>query len=153
MRIIYGDVTTTGRRAIVHGCNSVGVMGAGAANAIAARWPGAEKVYREHVGPLWKTGISTLGTFTSWTEVGEPTIYNLVIQRGYGRGSRFTNYAALASGLIDVAKDFLELHPGFFAIATTKIGCGLGGGDWGIVGPILEDIEQMTDIEFEVYEL
>lgn len=135
MRIVYinGNLFDT-PFPIAHGCNMLGVMGAGIARDIKFNYPQAYKDYEKHLSSNL-SGVC-LGQVVSSFDVPHritgvlKTIYNLLIQPSVGRGHRQVSYDALAEAIASL--------PGQEPIAMPKIGAGLGGGDWRILASIVE---------------
>ena len=122
---------------IVHGCNARGVMGAGVAKAVKARYPGAYHLYRgAHkgsgltVGHIIPYDVPTLAART------ELLIVNAITQENYGTEQRQVDYEGLYrcfSQIPQLAKAY-QLPDVHFPL----IGCGLAGGEWAIVEAIIE---------------
>ena len=114
-----------------HQVNCDGVMGAGIARQIAQRWPTVLATYRTAL----QNGSLTLGQ-TQFVRVGpRQWIANIAGQRHPTRSGRATDYAALAQGLTQFA-DFLRHHAVSGGLPY-GIGCGLAGGDWAVVEPLI----------------
>ena len=128
------DVTTG---IIVHGCNARGTMGAGVAKAVKARYPDAYRLYR---GVYERQGLAVGQIFPYLVpNGGEPPeliIVNAIIQQNYGTYRRQVDYDGLEQCLTQLpplaaAYRLRDVH---FPL----IGCGLAGGDWDVVAPIIE---------------
>lgn len=135
MKIIYkkGDVTEADEPVIVHGCNALGVMGAGVAKTIRDKFPKAYKEYRKEYEQF---GLR-LGTLVDGGTVGGKRIIHAITQGSYGTDRRQVNYES-------VYRCFEELNKrasssGIAAIAMPRIGSGLGGGHWPIIATIIEE--------------
>lgn len=133
-----GDITLVNHGIIVHQVNAQGVMGSGVAGHIRRRFPIAYQVYMEHIGTKYRVdrGFSLLGT-TSWAQINSGLhICNLVGQQFFGNdGKRYTSYDALYDGFEKVA-GMAKIYD--LPVHVPLIGCGLGGGKWSIVAPIIE---------------
>lgn len=136
MKITYlkGDAVRDPVRGVIcHCCNDIGAWGAGFVLALSAVYPGAERAYR------------MLGTY----ELGHCQIVpvrtglcvaNIIGQHGVGGVA--VRYDALAAGLETAALLGLPLH-------MPRLGCGLAGGKWSLVEPIL----QVLPVPVTVYDL
>jgi O-acetyl-ADP-ribose deacetylase (regulator of RNase III) len=139
MKTIKGDLIQAGLNGdvdlIIHQCNCFNTMKSGIAPKIAKAFPWAKEADdRTEKGDLSKLGRYSIGK-------GIPIIVNLYGQydwRGRSSGKVETNYRAIEDGLGRLAKD-LAISNFQGKIGIPKIGCGLGGGDWNIVRPIIED--------------
>jgi O-acetyl-ADP-ribose deacetylase (regulator of RNase III) len=140
--IIYikGDATcpqAKGVKIICHVCNDIGGWGKGFVLAISRRWEQPEAEYRAwHAAG--KHGGFSLGA-VQFVQV-EPYIWvaNMVGQRGMKRGSSGPpiRYEAVATCLQQVAVKAQELEA---SVHMPRIGCGLAGGEWSKVEPLIEE--------------
>lgn len=120
---------------IIHGCNAYGVMGAGFAKQVKDTYPRAYQDYRN----AYNFGGLPLGSVVTTIINHDLVIHSTVIQREYGRtGGRYINYEALYTCLETVNNriDLIEHKELHFP----KIGCGLAGGKWEIVGTMIETV-------------
>lgn len=159
-----GNALEASEYVLVHGCNSLGHMGAGIAKAIKEKWPKAYEVYRKFLDTY---GVLPLGTFTIYRQINPPKlIVNLITQENVGTQKRMVNYTALVSGLEmflgEYAEEILnkyerisDIPEELRKISLPRIGAGLGGGDWDIISVLLSDLEEMYDgvFEFVIYDL
>lgn len=137
---IKGDATcpqAKGVKLIGHVCNDLGRWGKGFVLALSDRWPEPEAEFRRWAAGGRNGGFS-LGA-VQFVQV-EPLIWvaNMVGQRGVKRGSGGPpiRYEAVARCLEQVATKALELGA---SVHLPRIGCGLAGGDWSAVEPIIEE--------------
>lgn len=154
---IKGDITKTEYKIIAHGVNTLGVMGAGVAKAIAMKWPKVEKEYQEWIAreaPTEKWRKLILGKVCfSWVEDHKKLICNIFTQTNVGRdGRKYASYTAITEGLTKVAEYCHRAAPNS-KIAIPEIGCGYGGLKWELVSELLKELEDRYDVEFVVYEL
>ncbi|VTR98341.1 Uncharacterized protein OS=Streptomyces sp. HGB0020 GN=HMPREF1211_01411 PE=4 SV=1: Macro [Gemmata massiliana] len=133
---LKGDATcpqAKGTKLICHVCNDIGGWGKGFVLALSRRWSEPESAYR-----AWFTARDgfVLGA-VQFVQV-EPYIWvaNLIGQRGTKTGSSGppVRYDAIATGLKTVAEKALELGA---SVHMPRIGCGLAGGDWSKVEPLV----------------
>lgn len=150
---IEGDATNPGAdgpRIIVHVCNDIGGWGKGFVVAISRRWKQPEAAYRQ-----WhKEGGDqpfALGQ-VQFVEV-EPELWvaNVIGQRGIRRssGSPPVRYDAIRDGLTKVAGLASEKSA---SVHMPRIGCGLAGGDWEEIEPIVEETLCSKSVSVTVYD-
>jgi len=149
-----GDILTSTADVICHQVNCKGVMGAGLAKQIRNKYPNVYDHYKWHCETFGQTsGVksSLLGNiildFGKDIDSGKQIIASLFAQDGYGRDKRYTDYEALRKGLKCLSL-FLGGHENTIAIPY-QMGCGLGGGDWNVVLPIVE--EELASYTIEVW--
>ena len=135
IKFINVDATKIDVDVLGHQCNTRGVMGAGIAKTIKQLYPDVYKEYRFYC--LDNTGL--LGTTQLVKSKEGKCIANIFGQDNYkGRGLK-TNYKALRKALEDLQYKMFCLNLKTLAIPYL-IGCGLGGGEWEIVGQIINDV-------------
>ena len=128
-------------------------MGAGVAKEIRTRFP---EVY-EKDSELHHTGYNILGS-CHCVKLKDPAasikyVANLYGQRDIGAGSRQLDYEAFYCALYKLR---VWMHSdGFYTSLAMpyKIGCGLAGGSWDIVEPIIREVFNQTDITINLYKL
>jgi len=133
-----GDLLSVTSGIIVHGCNAQGVMGSGVAKAIREKYPKAYDAYR-----LWhEMDFLKLGRCCPLFVTKELIVCNAITQDRYGTdGKQYVNYDALRTCFADVARYARapETPICFKDIHFPLIGCGLGGGDWKVIEPIIQE--------------
>lgn len=131
---------------VVHGCNALGVMGAGVARGVAAKFPAAFNVYREslHAG-------NNLGTISVAQVDTSMWIVNAITQSSVGGGKQIDDSAIMwcfrkvseFADIVDPARNIPIRFP--------KIGAGLGGGDWGVISAnlnfVIDEMHSARDRE------
>lgn len=133
---IVGDATepqATGKRIIVHICNDVGAWGKGFVLALSKKWKEPEYHYREWFKS--KDGFE-LGA-VQFVQVEENTwIANVIGQQGLFKSGKSPpiRYDAVQSGLENVAS-FAKEHSA--SVHMPRIGCGLAGGKWEMIEPLI----------------
>lgn len=137
---IKGDATNPqakGTKMICHICNDIGGWGKGFVLALSKRWTQPEEEYRAWYADH-KNNDFALGA-VQFVQV-EPYIWvaNMIAQRGIKRGSSGPpiRYEALGECLPKVATKALELNA---SLHMPRIGCGLAGGKWECVEPLLQE--------------
>ncbi|MFS0695364.1 macro domain-containing protein [Streptomyces nitrosporeus] len=135
---VRGDATSPqgkGVKLIVHCCNDLGGWGKGFVLALSRRWPGPEAAYRRWHRERAHNDFA-LGA-VQFVQV-EPYVWvaNLIGQRGVRTGSKGVpvRYEALGTGLEKVAEKAVELGA---SVHMPRMGCGLAGGTWSRVEPLV----------------
>ncbi|MFI6876931.1 macro domain-containing protein [Streptomyces sp. NPDC050400] len=150
---VRGDATVPsgrGPRLIVHVCNDIGGWGKGFVLALSRRWPEPEKAYRR-----WHRERATndfgLGAVQFVQVESYLWVANLVGQRGIRTGSKGVpvRYEAIAEGLTAVAAKAAELGA---SVHMPRIGCGLAGGTWPRVEPLIAERVVARGIPVTVYD-
>lgn len=143
------------RAMIAHVCNNVGAWGAGFTKALSMHYPEAERAFRLWSDPRragW--GIQPPGTVTGRYALGECQIAqvssdthvaNLVAQVGIGQGTVRLDYAALGATLGYLA---VAGHAEGATVLVPRLGCGLAGGSWAQVEPLLA--QHLVDVRVVV---
>ncbi|MBD9722224.1 macro domain-containing protein [Streptomyces caniscabiei] len=137
---VRGDATVPlgkGVKVIAHVSNDLGGWGKGFVLALSRRWPEPEAAYR-----AWHRDRATndfgLGA-AQFVQVGPYTwVANLIGQRGIRTGSKGVpvRYEAIDTALGLLADKALELDA---SVHMPRIGCGLAGGKWSRVEPLIVD--------------
>jgi O-acetyl-ADP-ribose deacetylase (regulator of RNase III) len=141
LTIKEGDLLDATESIIGHQCNTKGSMGKGVALALVNKYPEIKDPYVK----VCKTYGSLLLGSTQFTPVHDGKIIaNIFGQNEYGGKKINTKYDALRAGLFlvcDKAKT-----EGLSVALPYGIGCGLAGGDWGIVLPMIEKAAETCNI-------
>lgn len=151
LTMLKGDATTPegkGNKIIVHICNDIGGWGRGFVLAISKRWPEPEKAYRKwHRDKVnFKLGEVQFVSVSEYI-----TVANMIGQRGIKTGSLGIpiRYEAVDEGLAKVAKKAIETDA---SVHMPRIGCGLAGGKWEKIEPIIIDNLINKGIDVFVYD-
>jgi O-acetyl-ADP-ribose deacetylase (regulator of RNase III) len=135
---LKGDATSPqagGHKIIAHICNDLGGWGKGFVVAVSRRWLGPEASYRCWHRDRAKNNFA-LGE-VQFVEV-KPDIWvaNMIGQRGMKTGSNGppVRYEAIEKCLATVARKAVELNA---SVHMPRIGCGLAGGKWDKVEPLI----------------
>jgi len=154
---IHGDATSpqaSGPKLIVHVCNTLGGWGRGFVLALSARWPEPEQFYRawhhhkephlvEKMNPkfmrLEMTGRFALGESQLVQVKLDTFVLNMIAQEGMKTGSKGPpiRYGPLALCLRQADKYARDLGA---SVHGPRFGCGLAGGSWEKVGPLVEKL-------------
>ena len=109
---------------IAHGCNCMGIMGAGVAKQIAERYPQASKIDIEHKSKFDEPA-EQMGTFSVVHVNDDKRIYNLYTQV---RPGKYFDYDSFKSALKAMKNDLPNSHSDVkIRVGFPYIGCGLGG--------------------------
>jgi O-acetyl-ADP-ribose deacetylase (regulator of RNase III) len=154
LRVVKGDATSpqaAGPKIIAHVCNDLGGWGKGFVVAVSRRWPEPEKAFRrwhrERAGNDFGLGA------TQVVQV-KPDIWvaNMVGQRGI-RTARSTGvpirYEAVGQCLVALAEHATRLRA---SVHMPRIGCGLAGGKWERIEPLVVDALCKKGITTVVYD-
>jgi O-acetyl-ADP-ribose deacetylase (regulator of RNase III) len=142
---LKGDATvpqTKGPKLIVHISNSAGGWGAGFVLAISKRWGEPEAAYRAwhhartHKDVYGDEKGFSLGRIQVVQVKSDTWVVNMIAQEGMRTGSKGPpiRYEALEACLKAVAAIAEEKGA---SIHAPRIGCGLAGGKWEMVEPII----------------
>ena len=151
---LKGDATqpqAKGNRIIAHICNDLGGWGKGFVVAVSKRWPEPESAYR-----AWHRGRSKNDFGLGAVELVrvEPYVWvaNMVAQRGMKTGSNGPpiRSEAVRACLRKLAVEAKRLGA---SVHMPRIGCGLAGGRWEEIEPILADELTSQGVEVTVYDL
>ena len=147
---VIGDATAplgTGHRVIAHACNDRGGWGRGFVLAVSKRWRAPEDHYRG----LHRAGALRLGDAHFVPVEADLTVANLIVQHGYSHpGAPAIDYDALSTALDGLAGG--TLLPGG-SVHMPRIGCGLAGGTWDRVEPLVRTHLAERGVEVTVYDL
>ena len=154
IRYITGDATDPSRDSpgiIVHVCNDIGAWGKGFVVAISRRWKQPEQCYR-----AWSRGEGdipfALGQ-VQFVEVEDKLwVANLIGQHGIRQtgGKPPIRYEAIRQGLSVVAGEALRSSA---QVHMPRIGCGLAGGVWEEIEPIIQEELVSKGVSVTVYDL
>lgn len=159
---VVGDATEPqgdGDKLIVHVVNNLGGWGKGFVVALSKRWGAPEKRYRAWCAagnydlPIGQKVPFKLGQIQMVSVTDEITVINMIAQHGYYPKTKgpFIRYDALESCLESVARFANSSQQR--SVHMPRIGCGLAGGHWGQVEPILERTLVAADVPVFVYDL
>jgi len=151
---LTGDATNpdiSGKKYIVHVCNDLGFWGRGFVIAISAKWSLPEKQYKE-----WSRNQFSdfgLGKIQVVNVEDDISVINMIAQEGVFRVSVRKppiRYPALEECLTLVADHIKETGG---SVHMPRIGCGLAGGKWDKVEPIINKTLILAEIPTFVYDL
>jgi len=152
IRYVEGDATEPagpGEKIIVHICNDIGKWGKGFVLAVSRRWREPEQEFRASYA---RTPRPALGEVQFVRVPDSITVANVIGQHGItpdAKGTPPIRYEAVRAGLEKVAAHALELGA---SVHMPRIGCGLAGGSWDKIGPIVEETLAKRGIDVTVYD-
>jgi O-acetyl-ADP-ribose deacetylase (regulator of RNase III) len=154
LRIIKGDATSpqaTGPKIIAHICNDVGSWGRGFVLAVSRRWPEAELDYREWHRHRAENDFA-LGAVRMVPVEPDIWVANMVGQRGIMRGIAGPpiRYPAVEKCLNALGDHALN-HDA--SVHMPRIGCGLAGGRWEKIEPIIVTALCQRHVPVATYDL
>ena len=151
--IIYlkGDATSPqvkGHKVIAHICNNRGSWGAGFVMAISKKWSSPEIEYRKWI----ETKTATLGEIQLIPVEDEIVIVNMIAQNG------FVNFLNPVAVRYESLKECLNklayrIKANDVSVHMPRIGCGIAGGKWELIEPIIKETLCKNDIQVYIYDL
>ncbi|MGR3868396.1 macro domain-containing protein [Streptomyces graminifolii] len=150
---VRGDATVPsvkGVKVIAHVCNDIGGWGKGFVLALSRRWPEPEKAYR-----AWHRGRAAndfgLGAVQLVQVERQVWVANMIGQRGIRTGSKGVpvRYDAIDTALTHLAERAAGLDA---SVHMPRIGCGLAGGKWSRVEPLIFERLVERGIAVSVYD-
>lgn len=152
IKYLKGDATSPqemGNKIIVHVCNDMGGWGKGFVVAISKRWQEPEKQYRE-----WFKSQDNfeLGEVQFVQVESDLWVANIIGQRKINKdenGNPPIRYEAIEQGLQKVSNFANEIKA---SVHMPRIGCGLAGGTWDRIEPLIELSLLSKQINTTVYD-
>ena len=150
---LRGDATSPqakGIKIIAHVSNDLGGWGKGFVLAISKRWPEPERQFRE-----WHRHRAANDFGLGATQLVQVEQYiwvaNMIGQHGLKAGSKGppVRYDAIEQCLGAVAEKAIELGA---SVHMPRIGCGLAGGTWSRIEPLIAAQLCERDVEVWVYD-
>lgn len=149
---LHGDLLESYANVIVHQVNCMGVMGAGLARQIRAKWPSVYNEYRalcvEASAPRDLMGKAQIVSVEPGCSVA-----NCFAQQDYRRAGQnvcITDYGSLSLALNEVREYATSINARTVALPF-ELGCGLAGGDWNIVRDIINEALGNTAFEVKIF--
>lgn len=154
IRYLIGDATTPtgeGTKIICHVCNDIGGWGAGFVMAVSKKWLEPERAYREWFKNRAENDFG-LGAVQIVQVLPDLWIANMIGQHGLHRqgGKPPIRYEAIEACLSKVAESAREKQA---SVHMPRIGCGLAGGKWEAIEPIIQKTLSTNGIPVFVYDL
>ncbi|KOV66534.1 Appr-1-p processing protein [Streptomyces sp. AS58] len=150
---VRGDATVPsvkGVKLIAHVCNDMGGWGKGFVVAVSRRWPEPEAAYR-----AWHRDRASndfaLGAVQFVQVERYVWVANMIGQRGIRTGSKGVpvRYEAIDTALGRLADRAVELGA---SVHMPRIGCGLAGGRWPLVEPLVTERLTHRGVAVTVYD-
>ncbi len=152
IKYIKGDATNLvfgGNKIIVHICNDIGVWGAGFVLAISKRWKLPEKEYKSWFNSKINFSLGEV----QFVQVEKSFwVANLIGQHDIvpdEANNPPIRYWAVSKGLEKISKFAIEKNAG---IQMPRIGCGLAGGTWEKIEPLIQEHIINKNISVIVYD-
>ncbi|KIC61828.1 macro domain-containing protein [Chryseobacterium taiwanense] len=149
---LKGDATNPqieGNKIITHICNDIGGWGKGFVLAISTRWKNPENEYRK----WFQNGENfTLGEIQMVLVEDNLWVCNMIAQHKIitnSKGIPPIRYEAVEKCMEKLSDEALKLNA---SVHMPRIGCGLAGGKWEEIEPIIERTLQKNNIEVFVYD-
>ncbi len=149
---IRGDATNptiNGNKIIVHICNDIGGWGKGFVMAISKRWKQPEQKYRE----WFKTKDNFELGEVQFVQVEEELwVANLIGQHKINKdenGNTPIRYEAILIGLEKVRQFAADKNA---TVHMPRIGCGLAGGTWDKIEPLINSTLTANNTHVTVYD-
>lgn len=150
---LQGDATApavAGPKILVHVCNDSGRWGKGFVVALSRRWPQPEAEFKR----CYKAGeLSQLGDVQLIQVEADLTVANLIGQHKiitrHDPSYVPVRYPAIATGLETIAAHALANSA---SIHMPRIGCGLAGGKWEMIEPLLQTALLARGLQVYVYD-
>ena len=153
LQYVRGDATNPigkGNKIIAHVCNDLGGWGKGFVLAISKKWPEPEAAYRQWHRRRAENDFA-LGAVQFVQVTDYVWVANMVGQRGIKRGSSGppVRYPAIEQALGRVAERAVTLEA---SVHMPRIGCGLAGGTWSKIEPLIERTLVAAGVSTVVYD-
>ncbi|MFF8731359.1 macro domain-containing protein [Streptomyces sp. NPDC015171] len=150
---VRGDATVPsvkGAKVIAHVCNDLGGWGKGFVLALSRRWPEPEAAYRAWHRDRARNDFA-LGAVQLVPVAPQVWVANMIGQRGIRTGSKGApvRYEAIGTALGRLAGEASERGA---SVHMPRIGCGLAGGKWSRVEPLVTDRLVRRGIAVTVYD-
>ena len=153
-----GNIFTSNAEVLVNPVNMVGVMGAGLAKQFKIKYPEVFESYKDFtendgwVDGIWLNVPTIVGghrvcVYLHFCQADDgKMVVNLPTKKHWAHQS---DLSLVRSSVVDFS--FLCAARKIKSAALPKLGCGLGGLDWGEVRPIVEDILSGVDTSIEIW--
>ncbi|MGW2619492.1 macro domain-containing protein [Streptomyces sp. NPDC001500] len=150
---VRGDATVPsvkGVKVIAHVCNDMGGWGRGFVVALSRRRPEPEAAYRAWHRERASNDFA-LGALQTVQVQRDVWVANMIGQRGVRTGSKGApvRYDAIDTALARLADRALELGA---SVHMPRIGCGLAGGEWSRVEPLVAGRLASRGVAVTVYD-
>lgn len=142
IRVLIGDMFQSNAQTLVNTVNCVGVMGKGVALEFKKRWPGLMQDYVERCShKLVKPGTPYI-----YTDILGTSIINFPTKDHWRSPSKLVD---IQNGLEIFVENYKTWN--ITSVAFPPLGCGNGGLEWELIGPIMYKMLSKIDIPVEMY--
>jgi Zn-dependent peptidase ImmA (M78 family)/O-acetyl-ADP-ribose deacetylase (regulator of RNase III) len=153
LTFLVGDATEPrpdGHRIIAHVVNDkTPNWGAGFGLAVRKKWPRVQTAFQEWVAS--EPEALRLGNVRHTRVDDKTTVFQMVCQHGYGPSpTPRLRYAALKRCLEQLAEFAASVGA---SIHMPRIGAGYGGGSWGLVQQLIDEVLSAREIQVTIYDL
>ena len=155
---VEGDATAPkrdGLKIIAHCCNNVGGWGAGFVVALSKKWARPEAEYRRWYHQHGDVKFRTLLGAMQLVPVEDDTmVANIIGQHGLksSGGETPIRYDAISKGFGYIAQYAVQNPERKVAVHMPRIGCGLAGGSWSQIEPLIDKHFVARSIPVTVYD-
>ncbi|BEV05198.1 macro domain-containing protein [Chryseobacterium gambrini] len=152
IKYLKGDATNPqveGNKIIAHICNDIGGWGKGFVLAISNRWKKPENEYRKWFQDAENFNLGEIQTIQVEEDIW---ICNMIAQhkiKTNSKGISPIRYESVEKCLEKLSDEAKKLNAG---VHMPRIGCGLAGGKWEEIEPIIERTLLKINIEVFVYD-
>ena len=147
LRFTTGDILAEDAEALVNTVNCVGVMGRGVALQFKKAFPENFRAYAKAC-QRGEVELGAVFVFQTGTLTNPRTIINFPTKRHWRGNSRIEAVEAGLKDLVHVVR-----ARGIRSMAVPPLGCGLGGLDWSIVRPRIEEaLGSLNGLDVVVFE-
>jgi O-acetyl-ADP-ribose deacetylase (regulator of RNase III) len=155
IRYVVGDAASPvgeGTRIIAHCCNHLGYWGAGFTQVLDHYWPHVGVDYREWIKSGFALRTARQLGEVRYVQADELIIASIVGQDGVkgAKNVKPIRYSALGVGFQNVAIRAIAEH---CSVHMPRIGCGLAGGTWDKVEPLIQRYLIGLGVPVYVYDL
>ena len=145
MTTIHGDITHITKGVIMHQVNCQNVMGAGVAKALYTVYPIVKQAYHAYCNRT-PNAHERLGYCQALRIKDDLYIVNSFGQFEFGRKNIcYTNMDLLKLNLTKASQFAQEL--GLPLYVPARIGCGLAGGNWSVLKPFIDRLENVIIVD------
>ncbi|TKD35260.1 type II toxin-antitoxin system antitoxin DNA ADP-ribosyl glycohydrolase DarG [Azotobacter chroococcum] len=142
IRVLIGDIFQSEAQTLVNTVNCVGVMGKGVALEFKKRWPCMMQDYADRC----KKKLVKPGDPYIYTDMLGTSIINFPTKDHWRSASRLSD---IERGLFIFIENYKTWN--VTSVAFPPLGCGNGGLEWEIVGPIMYKMLSKVDIPVEIF--
>ena len=153
LHYVTGDLLDPKFTIFCHQVNCQGVMGGGVAKQIKNKYPNVFAAYQTRCRIQKENNKPLLGK-VQWVKTPDGRLCaNMFAQDRYGHDKCYTDYFAFRDCLINIIHTIEEYDMPAGVIAFPyKIGCGLAGGNWNVILPMIEEFAKRIPIDVYIVE-